>query len=859
MVRAQGDRVVKHFDFDETKRGNFESIPMLWERHCGRGFPEYAKGRFDFQIGYDSPPSFYLQLDGRSCAYHYTGLHIEVEPDSDHRIEARIRPDRLKHARAYVSAFLLDANGLRIDGTERWSRLVGGDPQSQEWEEVSVRIPGNVDAAYSIGLSVWVVQRSHWWWGEQTIKHIDHKDVQGGAWFDDIVVYRLPSIELSSTASDRGNLYTAHEQPVLQVRVGDPNQHGLQADLIVRDASGRIVHGERIGVAGQQERTLQRIELHDLPPGAYYAHLRVEIEEGASIDRYLTFVTLSPDLEDLGRFRSRYGVVIEPESAKNWQAHSGLLHSLGVRNAKLALASEQFKDAEGVDAEFDAFVEQLVQANVLLTGTFVESTVADRDAASTRSQSLIDLLSKPTDTWRPYVANAVTQYESQFQHWQVGPDGNAEVFEDARLGPVLVNLREEMSKLTTLPILVAPWSIQHELGDSVLPANILSVWVPAETPPSEIPGYLDEQFLDLGYQQVWALLQVPPQGRYRRLPRLADFCKRLIYAQQSGANKIFVRQPWRSRAVSGKVVTEPDELFVVLRTVVSLLDDAVYIGELEIDEHITCHAFDRYGKAVLVMWDDHVPMGGRSYDLYLNGASRMADMWGNLRALSHGSDIASVTLSPLPVFIFSAETWLVHFRRELRFDPILLPSESTFHEQEVLVYNPRKEPISGSIKLKPPRGWQIRPAHFAFAVQPGQTFSQKVRIHSAPREPAGRKQIETQVIIDAAKLYEFDVQLPLKLDLSDMDVWVDMVIEGETVVLRHGITNRSNEVVTFTSFADAPSRKRKNLNIIGLQPNQTVVKSHYFLRADELSGKVIRVGLKQVKGPRSHNLTITVP
>ena len=134
-----------------------------------------------------------------------------------------------------------------------------------------------------------------------------------------------------------------------------------------------------------------------------------------------------------------------------------------------------------------------------------------------------------------------------------------------------------------------------------------------------------------------------------------------------------------------------------------------------------------------------------------------------------------------------------------------------------------------------------------------------MRIQSAPRAPAGQQQIETSVTIDAAHLYRFDTQLQLKLDLADMDVWVDMILEGDTVILQHGITNRSDGEVTLRSFADAPGRKRRHLNIIGLHSNQTVVKSHRFDNAAQLSGEVIRIGLRQVNGPRSHNLMVTVP
>ena len=853
-----GDRVIRLFDFNERPQGNLEPVPMLWTRHESPGFPSYAVGRFDLDTGYDSPPSFYLESRGRSCAYHYRGLDIDAEPHTDYRIAARIKPDRLTYARAYISAYLLDADGVKIDGTERRSRFVDGASNAEQWQDVSVRLLGNVDGAYSIGLAVWVVQRSEWWFGAQPLKHIDHKDVHGGAWFDDISVYRLPSVDLSTTAAAAGNIYAADAIPILLVRGGDSSFRELQTRLTVRDAAGRIVRREQIGLTQPAESRTRQIELSALPPGAYHAHLSVDIEQGKTIDRYLTFINLAPELDNDHRLKSRYGVILDPEVGRDWSIDGAMLASVGVKNVKVPLMSEM--PSEG-DAQmlFDAFIEQQSERQMRITGTIVNPRITEFDDAAGSTPSLLDWLSKPTPKWQPIVADWVTKYQSQVQDWQVGRDARQEIVTDTRLEKVLTDLRSEMAKLTTSPILVAPWSTRLELGPRGLPADIISLAVPATIPPSEIPAQLDEPLQKPGHHRVWAVLEFFPQQTYKRLPHLADFAKRLIFASQSSADKIFVRQPWRSRPAPGGPITEASELLPVFRTIVSLLDGTRYIGTLAMGSDISCHAFDRSGETVLAIWNDRAPLEGRSHKLHLAGANKVADVWGVVRALDETDSLATLTLSPLPVFVFFAETWLVSFRRGLRFDPPLLPSEWVSHEQRLLIENPRKEPISGSIKLKAPAGWRIRPTEFTFAAQPGETVSQMVRIQSAPRAPAGQHQIETSVTIDAAHLYQFDTQLPLKLDLADMDVWVDVILEGDTVILQHGITNRSDSEVTFRSFADALGRKRQHLNIIGLQPNQTVVKAHRFDNAAQLSGEVIRIGLTQVNGPRSHNIMVTIP
>ncbi len=585
----------------------------------------------------------------------------------------------------------------------------------------------------------------------------------------------------------------------------------------------------------------------------------MELDEGASIDRYLTFPVLAAALHVADKFKPRLGVVLEPHPHRNWLADQLMLSASGVQSVKLPLPLESVGEQTAESLAFDRLAEHLINRNVEVTGMLTQQVAEDGAARPASTHSLIDSLSRESSTWRPHLVSALTRYENRFQQWQIGSDGRMEVFGDPRLNVVLGSIRAELAKLTTVPVMVVPWSAQLEPATSKLHADMLSVAIPADMPPQEISGALDDPFRNLGYRDIWALLEVPDSRLYRRLPRLADFAKRLVYALQSQASRIFVRQPWLTYRVGHQSIVEPDENLLVLRTVASLLGDATYLGPLEFGNSITCHAYDRHGACVLVMWDDHAPISGTDHRLDVSGATRITDLWGNVEALDSNVRQPTIRLSPVPVFVDSAETWLVQFRQNLRFDPELLPSEYTFHEQQVQIYNPRSEPISGMVRLKPPPGWQIRPTQFAFAIQPQETFTRPVRMQSSPREPAGRKRIEAEVVIDASRVYEFSTYLPLKLDLADMDVWLEMVVKGEGVVVRHGVTNRSEETVTFRSYADAPGRKRRSLNMVGLQPGQTMVKSHYFDRAGELSGQVIRVGLQQVKGPRSHNLTVTVP
>ena len=42
-----GRRVVRRFDFDERRFGNYDPVPMRWKQGDQAGFPPYLEGKFD--------------------------------------------------------------------------------------------------------------------------------------------------------------------------------------------------------------------------------------------------------------------------------------------------------------------------------------------------------------------------------------------------------------------------------------------------------------------------------------------------------------------------------------------------------------------------------------------------------------------------------------------------------------------------------------------------------------------------------------------------------------------------------------------------------------------------------------------
>jgi hypothetical protein len=83
-------------------------------------------------------------------------------------------------------------------------------------------------------------------------------------------------------------------------------------------------------------------------------------------------------------------------------------------------------------------------------------------------------------------------------------------------------------------------------------------------------------------------------------------------------------------------------------------------------------------------------------------------------------------------------------------------------------------------------------------------------------------------------------------------------IEGEDVIVHQIITNRGKDRVDIEGFVMAPGRSRLINMYRRLEPGQTVDKAYILDDATRLQGRNIRVGLREIHGPRLLNQIVRV-
>ncbi len=858
-----GRRIIKHFDFNEQPLGNYTSLPMFWRRHGAPGFPMFLEGRFDREEGRASAPAFRLDLDGGSVGYHYEGRDIAVRTSSDYLVVAWIRTEGLETARAYVTACFLDRKGIRIEGTERRSTVVGGSGKT-DWTPVTIALPGSIANSRYIGVSLWLTQSYVWDESTRPPRHVEREDVKGTAWFDDITAYRLPRVTLRTASA--GNVFTGHETVELRSEVSDPDGLGLSGRLVIRDADGQVIDDRPAPIGTGESGGMQK-STYRLPPGLYEAELLVTSGETVLVRRHLRFVRLEAPIRVPQSSGGRFGLILENTSGAALAGQSELLRTLGFQHVKIPVwcaqragmgdpqATPSGREPSG--AVLDRYLQAIIDAGAEPVGVLVNDQRALANDPGRKVRSLADIMSEDPRTWKPLIAGLWSRYAGLIHVWQIGADGDASIGLDPRLPSLVSTLRREMGPLVGRAVLAAVGDTYHA-PDAGLGADFESILIPGQTSPDVLPGQVGPV---AGPQRERAWLTVEPlaDAGYPRIARLSDFARRLVEAAFQNTRAVFVAAPWEVEAdLLGCDIRAREDL-IVLRTVADLLGGTTPVSRMNLDGQAHCLVFDRNGMAVVFAWDAYAPPEGRAYLLPLGDSASQVDLWDRRTALEEVGSHRRVRIGPVPTFLIDTPTWLTEFRRQVRVDPCVFEASFDSHQQSVCFRNTFHQPISGMLHVEGPPDWDIRPNRMSFVLQPGEEFRQAISLRFPLNAESGLTPLAAEFSLDADRRYDFIVPAWFELGLRDVDVDTYVYRTGSRVIVRQTMSNRTDAAVSFEGYVIAPERPRITRTFVNAQPRQTMIKDFILDDATDLAGQRIRIGLKEIQGSRVWNRIVTVP
>src|SRR6185312_11778217 len=102
--------------------------------------------------------------------------------------DAYCQTSPLPHARARLSAYLVDLDGRKIPGSESRSKLYAASQSDVGWVKLSVEVTAGAPEAASIVIELAVLQPELYSTQQPGQRPLYAQDIHGSVWWDDVSV-----------------------------------------------------------------------------------------------------------------------------------------------------------------------------------------------------------------------------------------------------------------------------------------------------------------------------------------------------------------------------------------------------------------------------------------------------------------------------------------------------------------------------------------------------------------------------------------------------------------------------------------------------------------------------------------------
>lgn len=869
-------RILKTFDFDEARLGNYEAMPIGWRRVEGPGYPRFADMQIDLNAG-PTGPAFRLNLAGGATAAEYLTRAIDVHLNCDYEISASIRADRLPFAGATLEAFYLNHALREIPGSRRSSRPVRASAGTEAvWSSVTVRLPGGVEGARWMGLACAIRPDAAPTDSDKRLWPVIRQGVQGGAWFDDIKVARVPRITLEPISPSSvfvGGL------PRLRVGVAEIDASDLSATLAIIDAAGRESLVRRLPIVAPS-LPVEEMDLAVSAPGRYTAHVEVTGEGRLLASESLPFVyvtnapmraaearesaltgntgTASVRGDSVEAARG-IGLIMEPPSSERLADVLSLMDVLKPAAVKLPLWRADLSDEAVVkgDAVIAALVEGLHRRGIVVIGVLREvpaGLVAQYDSPRV---GLLDVLRGPAAVWRPYLALTVTRFGSHVGLWQIGGDEDAATFEPAALESAAEAVQRELDSLIGAGRLVAP----RMLGDAramAEPKHLLNSYQARPQVSARNQMALNASAAE--WLTVSSMERIPGGTE----SGLAEFAQRVLLGRCQGARIVFVKQPWHSRDADGGGRLEPTEEFPVLAALGGALRGSEPVETLAPAEGVRGFLLRETAGASCsaVLWregsSESNSDAGATLTWDFGDGCRHMDATGRLLSQGRAVDGRTLAVGALPSILTGvSESRLLALAR-FSMDPAAVSTGPRPQSVRLKFHNPHATPMHGLIHLAAPEGWEVSPAvvRVNLGAKGEQATPLLVRVPS--NQPSGPVELVGRLEAAGDELDGLVLRATVEVGSAALNVNVLTRAEGSALRVYHRVTNRSESVLNLRCVLIAPGCPEQQRLIRALGPGQSAVREFVLADGARVRDRAARVTVEQLDGPIRDNRLIMV-
>lgn len=886
-------RLVQQYDFDERDAGNFEKLPMAWyvigreslnpDAHFNQvplhetllrrgGYPHYNTVGFDTRQKTSGRESLYLDLRGGNVGAFLEVGALPAVPNSDYQLTVNVRTTNLKFARARFTAYFIDPEGRAIDASASHS---GAVTTNGRWQTLSLTLLGDYPRAAYIGMQVELLQPVFNPDSPLGDRQVVYEEVEGGAWFDDVRVWQLPSVSLETQTPV--NVVRAPRTPLLMCKVRDLTGRPLRTDLAIYDLRlNTVAREERQIGAGEPSHWQWSPSLPRF--GWYLADLTLyeaTSENGTAgessavprvpIARTLAALLWLPDepLMHAGD-AARFALLADALPEAQLRLMAPLLDLTG-----LGAMTISAWDAETTRATLDRrqqLLDETVQP-ILARGREVTFNLSPMPMELSRllgieADTPLAAFSHSSRAWHPLLAPVVLRHSQRVRKWQIGSVDNPMAFYMSDIASVVDGVREQLLNLAPQPRLVLPWRLDQARRPDIEPAITYLIDVPPAVRPDTIGEHLQE-WRDSPSTEFVLRLREPPATQLDHQSRLENLTLRMLHGWEAGAAGLSLTRPWTT-ADQRRVSLMPDPLLGGFVGVSHRLAGRRAVQRLDLGEGLVCIIFDGPAGGMLAAWNRHAATRDAVIDMYLGAAPEVVDIFGNRSALAMTDGRHRVALDRMPIFIEGIDPELARFRASFKLDKPFIESLQTPHDRTVTIYNPWPRTISGHMLVVGPEQWHIEPRRTFFSIAAGDSSRIPLQLVFPVSEVAGTKRLEARFDFTAEQRYTLNVSTAMELGLEEVDFDASIVLESSEqgpadVVVTALVTNRGSESLALYAFTNVPGQPRQERVISGLRPGQSAVRRFRFpAAAEDVTGSAIRVGLRQSSGPAMLNKILTL-
>ena len=826
-----GGTVVYECDFETQFDANYDGWPDDWTRRRGPGYPQYLQIGIIPHDEQHTPGPHHLRIELDGGAAQINSPFLDVGPQHEYVVEARLKTERLKHNVAGITLTLYDANRKPV-----------GSVSSNEFRDVPdwqpVRIGPFVPATDDFRFAVISLH----------LRPTELADLQGTALFDDVRLVRLPRVHLRTNHPH--HVFSTGDDISVTCRITGVDGPPPAVELQSLDVDGQIV----------DELTRPANEAFTWQPqitqnGFYEVRARIYAATPRARQRQLSLAVVPPRT---ARANGEFGWSLAAGPAPlPLRQLAELVEHAGIHWLKYPVVADV--DDPDKAAQLGWFAERLFQDRVQIVGVLDPPLPPSAKKPRDRSARQIGTLFTDADAWRAAIDPSLTRLALHVRWWQLGRDDDTSFLGLPHLEDRLRDVKQHLHEFSSnMRLGIAwPWLREPPPSGPIPPWDFLALTdAPPFTPP-ELAAHLSAG--STPRTQRWVTLRPLARDTYGAPDRTLDLVTRMIAAKRHGASAIFLPEPFDERLGVMHADGTPAELFLPWRTTADLLAGTDYLGTIRLPNGSPNHIFARGGQVVMVVSNEQ-PTTER---LFLGDAVQCVDVWGRTRPAPSSDDagwtVQEITAGPLPTFITGLDPfvtrWRLAFQLETQQLEVALGRTQTV---ACRLRNPTPLAADGTLRLRVPATWHLENAVRRLQISADKTFTATFPIQLGTNTNSGPQPVRFDFDITSDHNYKFSVYDTLHVGLGDIEVKLNSHRDDRgDLIVEQTLVNHSDHPVHFNCILFVPNRGREWKSIRNLGPGQAT--NTFVLRdAEKLTGQTLWLRAEEVGGERILNTNTVV-